>query len=495
MAETGFERKPGALWRSNAAARLRTAVVSWPLLLALILVVRGALRFNGLDWDQPTGAEHPLQMHPDERFLSLVAERIDWPSSIGGYFDTKHSPLNPYNDPETHSFVYGTFPLFLAKGVAGIAGGSSYDTTVEWGRRITALFDTATIALVFGIGWVLGSRRAGLAGAALYALAVLPTQLSHFWTMDPFLTFFLTATLLQSLLFVGSKRPRASWGLAGGIGVTLGLALACKVNALLFVPVVPLAAALRIGLRDFPALGLRWRTAKVAPTGNWLSDCSMAMFALFVALIVFRIAQPYAFAGPHFWDMALNPLWKSDLQREFDYQDGIVDYPPFIQFAGRTPFVAPLVNLVVWGTGPALGLAGVVGLVAGAVVLFRRRELSWALPLVAVGAVFGFQGMRFVAFMRYFEPMYPVLAAAAGVGLAWLFAWAANGLRRKERTRDVRREVVRWGALAVVGVVFAGTLWWAVAFQNVYRSTNPRIAASEWIDTNVPQGSRLTYEY
>ena len=50
--------------------------------------------------------------------------------------------------------------------------------------------------------------------------------------------------------------------------------------------------------------------------------------------------------------MSLSQQWKDDLQREYDFQDGVVDYPPFVQFAGRTPFLTPLLNLVVWGWAP-----------------------------------------------------------------------------------------------------------------------------------------------
>jgi len=125
LAETPLER--GLLPRHHVRAFLdrrgRPALArSWPLALGAILLFGGLLRFHGLDWDQPEGADDPLQMHPDERFLSLVTDRLDWPDSAGGYFDTSTSPLNPYNDGQTNSYVYGTFPLFLVKAVATIAG-------------------------------------------------------------------------------------------------------------------------------------------------------------------------------------------------------------------------------------------------------------------------------------------------------------------------------------------------------------------------------------
>ena len=75
---------------------------------------------RGLGWDVADGTEHPQQMHPDERFLSLVSDKLDWPGSVGGYFDTERSTLNPYNDGQTNSYVYGTLPLFLGKDVSGL---------------------------------------------------------------------------------------------------------------------------------------------------------------------------------------------------------------------------------------------------------------------------------------------------------------------------------------------------------------------------------------
>ena len=96
MAETPLER--GLLPRHRVRAFLdrrgRPALArSWPLALGAILLLGGLLRFHGLDWDQPEGADDPLQMHPHERFLSLVTDRLDWPDSAGGYFDTSTSPL------------------------------------------------------------------------------------------------------------------------------------------------------------------------------------------------------------------------------------------------------------------------------------------------------------------------------------------------------------------------------------------------------------------
>lgn len=516
MAETPLER--GAAAPASGTERARAFVAAWAWLGALtaILLLGAALRFHGLGWDQPAGAKAPLQMHPDERFLSLVSDRLDWPDGASAYFDTANSPLNPYNDGETNSYVYGTFPLFLVKGVATITGDdpsgahNSYDTTVIWGRRVTAGFDTATILLVFLLGASVFGRRVGLLGALLYALAVLPTQLAHFWTMDPYLTFFGTLTLLLSVRWLRSV-GLSSWVYAAGIGLSLGLAGACKVNGAVFAVAPVSALGLRMAIRHQPKLRLTYRGMVASPVlkpqpWEWATDISMLCMAAAIALLVFRVAQPYAFTGPHIWDMSFNKQWWEDIQRERDFQKGNADYPPFVQFAGTTPFLTPLKNIVLWGLGPTLGLAGFAGLMFAGYRLFKRREVSLALPLIFALAIFGFQGPRFVAFMRYFDPMYPMLALFAAWALLSLAAAPAvvrsrtalvettGGWREKVRTRTHsawQRPWVRWAPLAVVLVA---TTWWAMAFQSVYSQEHPRITASRWIYDNVPQNSKITGE-
>ena len=499
---TGLPRRIGRAGRS---------LLRWESgALLVILLCGGILRFHGLDWDQPAEADRPLQMHPDERFLSMVSSRIDWPDGVGAYFDTGRSPLNPYNDGETNSYVYGTFPLFAVKAVTTLAGddpegpNNSYDRTVVWGRRLTAAVDTATILLVFLVGMRLFGSRPGLLGALLYALAVLPTQLAHFWTADPYLTFFATLTLLLSVYWIGS-RGAASWWLATGIGVAIGLAVACKVNGAIFASLPVVAFGVRVGLRDLPRLGLRWKgepwRGEESPGWAWANDFSMLCLAGAVSLIVFRVAQPYAFEGPNFWDMALNQRWWDDMQRERDFQQGNADYPPFVQFAGTTPFLTPLTNMVAWGMGPALGLVSWVAMSAAGVLVFRRRELTFALPLVAGVVVFGFWGPRFVAFMRYFQPMYPVLCLFAGWGLVELWRWARTGtlpsrvpLRRFAGRVAPGTRGATGLAGGVLAVVLGATAWWALAFQSVYSQEHPRIAATRWVYENIPAGAAITSE-
>jgi hypothetical protein len=77
--------------------------------LAIILLVAFALRAWNLDWD------HGTHQHPDERYWSIVTNDISWVGPAE-YF-SQDSELNPYSHHST--WVYGTFPLFTTKAVAG----------------------------------------------------------------------------------------------------------------------------------------------------------------------------------------------------------------------------------------------------------------------------------------------------------------------------------------------------------------------------------------
>ena len=111
------------------------------IIIFLIFILAFCLRVYGLDWDQ---GQH---LHPDERFLTMVATDIKLPRNIFQYFNTAASPLNPYNNPNYQFFVYGTFPLFLTKLLASIFNFDSYASIHFVGRVLSALFDSLNILL------------------------------------------------------------------------------------------------------------------------------------------------------------------------------------------------------------------------------------------------------------------------------------------------------------------------------------------------------------
>src|SRR5919199_590245 len=158
------------------------------LVLALILFIGLALRVHGFDWDSGT------HQHPDERFMTYVATDTAVPSSLGNYFDTQHSSLNPYQRG-FNNYAYGQLPLTLTRILAERTGHTTFDTVYRDGRALSVLADLATILFA----WLLARRVFGSAvahlAALLLALSVLNIQLAHFFTVDTFATCFATASL------------------------------------------------------------------------------------------------------------------------------------------------------------------------------------------------------------------------------------------------------------------------------------------------------------
>ncbi len=431
------------------------------LLLAALLVAGAFLRLQGLNWD----AHHHL--HPDERFISMVEENLTTPKSFGEYLDSSRSGWNPYNHHQA-SFVYGTLPMLLARSVAAVFRKQGYSGTFLVGRALSALFDLLSVWLVYRIVRRFAGRGTALAGAGLLAFAPLAIQLSHFWTVDTFLTTFSTAALLGAVRIAQGK---LRWRDMLLTGLAVGLAVSCKVTGLaLFLPV---GAALVLG-------ALHDRFPPPAQRGRRLLGWALRAAALAAAAAVtVRLAFPYAFLGKSALSFLLDPRWFSDLRGLTSLARSVAAFPPNFQWAGRT-VLFPLKNIVLWGAAPFFGCAAVAALAWGLIAVWRRRGRALAPLLLHCFFLMAYHGLTMAKSMRYHYPIYPALAALAALFLAE----AAGG--EGARARRPRR----WIPTAAV----AGTFLCGLAFTSIYRHELTRIAASRWIYQNVPPGKLFINE-
>ena len=165
------------------------------ILLVLVLALAGYLRLTGANWGE---GEH---QHPDENFLSGVVanlrahkcadaalpidacptEKQTW-ISLGDYFDSETSTLNPYNRGQTF-FVYGNLPITLVRVAAEATG--QLDVKLL-GRQFSAFADLFTILILYAIVSRLYDRRVALLASLFSALTVMQIQQSHFFTTDLF---------------------------------------------------------------------------------------------------------------------------------------------------------------------------------------------------------------------------------------------------------------------------------------------------------------------
>jgi hypothetical protein len=410
-------------------------------------------------------------MHPDERFLVWVTNDIAPVQSLGEYFHTATSTLNPNN--RGHGFyVYGTLPIFLGRYLTNALAGpmAGWNEILDTGRPLSALSDLLVVVLVYLTAARLYNRRVGLLASAFYALAVLPIQLSHYYKEDTLANFFTFLAIYFAVriltlettddrrreltvngqsptteaegrtdeegLMTDDKRPSIVYRLSSvvkhpfflltlGFGLALGCAVTSKLNAAPVAAMLPAAFLLRNHRRS---------------RAEWERDAISALiylaFAAAISLLVFRLLQPYAFSGPGFFGLRPNPQWVANIREQRQQAAGDVDFPPALQWARRPLWFAGE-NLTIWGLGLPLGLLAWAGFIwVGWRMLqdalrhrgdWRRHALLWGWTAF----YFVWQSAAFNPTMRYLLPIYPTLAIFA--------AWAIVALY------DSRRELTASG--------------------------------------------------
>lgn len=484
--------------------------------LVVILLAAAALRLTGLDWD---GFQHH---HPDERYITWVATTIEFPTfgttDWAAAWRPTTSTFNPFRWPpgassegivvlqdQPRDFAYGHVPLYLGviatrlvervapalipllpsgwsltADVLNGAGRIEFHHLAAVGRALTALFDVGTVLFTFLLGRRLYGTMAGLLAAALLAVTVLHVQLAHFFTSDPYLTFFVVAALyfMVAAQQTGPGRERRqSFPLlmAGGM---VGLAIGSKFAAVLLL---------------LPLLWTAWIAGRGGRRG-WA-----ILLAVSAAAVVFALTNPFALL-----DWTCSPLeaggllgragaalsrscYVQNVMTQNGMVRGQIDLGFTRQYAGTLPYLYYFEMLLRWGMGPILGLVGLAGLVwavwdaARALRGRAARELIatlaenpavtlllWVVPYLIL------TGSFYVKFLRYMEPIVPFLLL---FGAAMLGHWRAVAGRR-----------------VVMAVALAGGALYALAFVALYGQEHPWNAASRWIHQNVPPGALILSE-
>ena len=501
-------------------------------LLLLILFVAAGLRLTGLDWD---GYEH---YHPDERFITWVATTIERPSSFATALNPTESTINPfYWSPNAESagivvpqdehrdFAYGHVPLYL--GVMATRLAEQFTPLAKilpehWlvtrdilnsrelvefrhltavSRALTALFDVGTVLFVFLLGRRLYDEKVGLLAAAFLALNVMHIQLAHFFTSDPYLTFFVVGAIF---CMVKSVQVGGTLQVAGGrwqvergllfLGVTavfVGLAVGSKFSAVLLF--LPLLVTVYFGFE-------RWQR--------------LLIFTGLVAFVTFALTNPFALLD--FSCEAITPAmnlgpvqipaldWRScyldNIGTQRTMVGGSVNIPFTLQYDGTIPYWYYIETQLRWGMGFLLGLVAFVGFAwaiwqgirglgirdQGSGVGTSRIThhvsrftfsiphlpsfilLSWTVPFFLVTGAF------YVKFMRYLQPLTPFLMIYAAAFLL-SFKW-------------------KWVRRVSITAVLLFTSLYALAFVSLYDQTHPWIIASQWVFNNVEPGAMILSE-
>lgn len=459
----------------------------WDVLLIIVMIAGVYFRFTGLLWGESQ------YLHPDERFLIWVGSDIEPVETITDYFNTQQSSLNPNN--RGHGFyVYGTLPMFITRyAVEWVYGHSGFDEMTVVGRALSGTFDMLSVFMIYLIGKKLFDKRVGVIGAAFSALAVLQIQQSHFFTVDTFATFFVVLALYFAIRIATDKledpvslpvllqketkeakegfftillRHREMLGMSALFGLAVGMAASSKINTVLIAVLLPLAYL------------IRWyRLPEFSKQKKMEYVVRDLVIAAMVAILAFRIFQPYAFAGPGFFNINLNPQWVSNMGEIQAQSSGDVDYPPALQWARRS-ITFSWQNLTQWGLGIPLGIVVWAGVIAMGWQLFKRDWKKYILLWGWTVAYFAWQSTASNSTMRYQLPIYPTLCLIGGWFVVYLYDQKLFHPKSKIPWRVIGISV---GLIAVIA-----TAAWAFAFTRIYVEPITRIEATHWIFENVP---------
>ena len=449
------------------------SLVQW-LALVAILIVAAAFRFYGLDWDRG------YLFHPDERQIMLVTSNLGLPASWFDFFNPDN-PLNP------RFFAYGSFPIYLLKLLGNLA--PSFPYLVPWrdanlvslaflGRALSGWFDLGSIVFIFLLARRFYGVAVGLMAAACSAVTVLQIQLSHFYTVDTILTFFVTAAIFFAARFAETRRRID----AGLMGATFGLAMATKVSALpLVVPMVVALMRASDGGKKTRRQGEKFSLRVILSPSHlvliieeWRAkiwDARRTLAEIFgVALAVFLITQPYALLDPirYFGQIGTESL----------VARGWLYYPYTRQFADTLPFIYQIWQNSVWGLGLPLGILAWGGSALFVWRWIKHRDwrdgfiLSWAL------VYFVLIGMQYTKYPRYLLPLVP-----------FLFLMASSAVTHYA----IRSVYFIFRVAYSVSLVCA--LLYSLAFVSIYGHEHPWQQISKWIYANVPTGAIIATEH
>lgn len=458
-----------------------------------MLLLAAFFRLYGVNWDQ---SQH---LHPDERFLTMVTQAIQWPKDIFEYLDASTSTMNPHNQGFGF-FVYGTFPIFFTRIITDIFHKTTYEGITIIGRQLSALFDLGTVLLVFLIAkqiypkfknqsskskknnlkignwnlfgiWDLGFGIFPILAMFLYTAMVLPIQLSHFYAVDTYLTFFITLTFYFLFNILRGKDLRTSQCI--GMGVALGLATSSKVTAVFTLPII--------------LIGLLYWLIRYKSVKSFVCNGIFFTVAFYLTL---RLGQPYLFAKPDLLDLHPNTKVLENWKQLKTFDDPTGGFPPGVQWITTKPFIFPLKNMVYWGLGLPMGIVFVLSItyyilriVQDLKTSIKRKKYSAldtkyvirVLMMLWILFLFFYQGAQFVKALRYFFPMYPFIAVISSDFLTRLF----NRMQQNYSKR-----------IWLLGYWVTGLLvfLYPLAFLSIYSHDHSRVAASKWIYNNIPVG-------
>ena len=409
------------------------------------------MRFFGNNWD------HGYHLHPDERMIIMVAEKIKF-----------FTQLNP------KFFNYGSFPIYILEGTAQFSDSlfstnyRNYDNLLYWGRMIVSCLDIFTIMIVFKLSKIIFKNSAkptrneniALYASLFYSLSFFPIQNSNFFVVDNFINFLLSLLILFIIkyFYTPSKKHIIY------IAIIYAALIASKFTPIIFLPLILLIVFFEIKKNKL--------TFKIKSLNKFKN-----LFLFIDVFLIFNfIFMPYTYLN---FDKFF-----TDIKLQTKMNSNAYIFPYTLQYVGTIPYLYYLKNIALWGVGPIIFILFAIGLY----LVFKKqiqnhdknRNFILIFYLIINLYYFLFIGRSAVKFMRYMLPIYPFISIISAYGFSQLIV--------AKKIPDKIKKVIKYSTIPLIFI-------WTLSFLTIYTKPHTRVAASEWIINNIPKHSKIAVEH
>lgn len=342
--------------------------------IALILILLSAyfIRVFGVNWDQG------FHLHPDERMLIMVADKISF-----------FKNLNP------DFFNYGSLPIYLLKGLSQLldlifrSDLATYAGMLDFGRKLSIIFDMITMLLIYKITKIFfKENKVSLFSVLFYSISFFPIQNSHFFVVDVLLNTLITGLIYILLIYF--KLP--SFKKVLFMGLTFAAMMATKFTAIIFLPII-LSVIILKTLKQ-------WNNVVI----------SLVTFTITFFMFHFFF-MPYAYIE--------HARFILDIKAQLKMNSDPYIFPYTLQYVGSLPYLYYLKNIFMWGLGPIISLMSLIGLIS--LIRLIRKSYILIIFIIFYFLYFLIIGQSAVKFMRYMLPLYPLFAILAGYGFYQIY--------------------------------------------------------------------------
>jgi hypothetical protein len=411
---------------------------SWLILIGIILLAFG-LRVWGVNFGLP------YTYHFDETTytgaaLNLGRGQIGPQSNPTGYTNLLFVEYIIY-------FVLGNLlKLFSSSGEFANLYHTDPSSFLILARLTSIILGTLTVLIVYFIGKYLHSKIAGLASALLLAIAFIHVRDSHYGVPDIAVTFFISASILFLLLLIKQNKP-----LYGYLAALLaGYAIATKwTAAVIIIPLILTIVFEHLSIKKILIL-----------LGSFFTGFLLGGFQLILKPSIYitsGLNELRAGGEGNFW------FWQIDtLPGWFFY-----------------------LKMMVFGLGILLTCAGLAGIVYYSWLSISKKNHAGIIVLSFPILYFLIMGISRHYFLRYALPLIPFVTLFAGIFLVVIYEWFSI------KNRRLALIVVSTFYFLMIIFPFASSL----RSDIILTKTDTRTVAKEWIENNIPAGSKIAVDW